>query len=124
MNTILDCLAKIKAFWDTLDIRDIAVICIIILAILASYGLGKASNRAYEHQGVVINLIEPQEEEMTSEAPVIQEKRYVGSRNGSKYHLPWCSGAQRIKEENKVWFGSKVEAENRGYVPAKNCEGI
>lgn len=124
MNTILDYLAKIKAFWDTLDIRDIGAISTIILAILASYGLGKASNSQNQSQEVVINLIEPREQKMVSEEPIIQEKRYVGSRNGSKYHLPWCSGAQRIKEENKVWFGSKSEAEGRGYTPAKNCEGI
>ena len=24
----------------------------------------------------------------------------VGSKNGTKYHYPWCSGAERIKEEN------------------------
>jgi hypothetical protein len=49
---------------------------------------------------------------------------YVGSKNGTKYHLPWCSGAKRIKEENKVWFLTKEEAEAAGYTPAANCEGI
>ncbi|MDP2676619.1 MAG: Ada metal-binding domain-containing protein [bacterium] len=49
---------------------------------------------------------------------------YVGSKNGSVYHLPGCSGASRIAEENKIWFSSKEEAENLGYRPAKNCEGI
>lgn len=49
---------------------------------------------------------------------------YVASKNGSKYHLPWCSGAQRIKEENKVWFETKAEAEKAGYTPAANCPGI
>ena len=48
----------------------------------------------------------------------------VGSKNGSVYHFPWCSGAQRMKEENKVWFASKVEAEEAGYTPAKNCKGL
>ncbi len=49
---------------------------------------------------------------------------YVGSRNGTKYHLPWCSGAKRIKDENKIWFETKEEAERAGYTPAANCEGI
>lgn len=52
------------------------------------------------------------------------EKKYVGSKNSSKYHLPWCSGAARIVEENKVWFSSKEEAEQAGYAPAANCKGI
>lgn len=49
---------------------------------------------------------------------------YVASKNGTKYHLPWCSGAKRIKEENKVWFKTKAEAEAAGYTPAANCKGI
>lgn len=49
---------------------------------------------------------------------------YVGSRTGKTYHLPWCSGAKRIKEENKVWFQTKDEAEGRGYRAAANCNGI
>lgn len=49
---------------------------------------------------------------------------YVASKNGDKYHLPWCAGALRIKEENKVWFKTKEEAEAAGYRPASNCKGI
>lgn len=49
---------------------------------------------------------------------------YVASKNGTKYHLPWCSGAKRIKEENKIWFSTKEEAEKAGYEPAGNCKGI
>jgi hypothetical protein len=48
----------------------------------------------------------------------------VASKTGSKYHLPWCSGAQSIKEVNKVWFSSKEEAERAGYAPATNCKGL
>ena len=49
---------------------------------------------------------------------------YVASKSGTKYHLPWCAGARSIKEENKVYFASKEEAEARGYEPAANCKGI
>jgi len=49
---------------------------------------------------------------------------YVASKTGSKYHLPWCAGAQAIKEENKIYFSTKDEAEARGYEPAGNCKGI
>lgn len=49
---------------------------------------------------------------------------YVASKNGSVYHLPWCSGAQRIKEENKVWYETKEVAEAAGLRPAANCKGI
>lgn len=49
---------------------------------------------------------------------------YVASKTGSKYHLPWCPGALTIKEENKLYFKTKEEAEARGYLPAGNCKGI
>jgi methylphosphotriester-DNA--protein-cysteine methyltransferase len=54
----------------------------------------------------------------------VTERGYVASKNGTKYHLPWCSGAQRIKDENKVWFKTKEDAEKAGFMPASNCKGI
>jgi hypothetical protein len=57
-------------------------------------------------------------------AATSQDGRYVASKNGSAYHLPWCSGAARIKEENKIWFATKEEAEAAGYRAASNCKGI
>lgn len=53
-----------------------------------------------------------------------KEQQIVASKKGSVYHYIWCSGAKRIKEENKVYFNSKKEAETAGYRPAKNCEGL
>jgi hypothetical protein len=49
---------------------------------------------------------------------------YVASQGGTTYHLPWCSGAKRIKPENTRWFQTKAEAEAAGLRPAKNCKGI
>ncbi len=59
-----------------------------------------------------------------SERAGVPEGGYVASKSGTKYHLPWCSGAKRIKEENKVFFKTKEEAEKAGYSPASNCKGI
>lgn len=53
-----------------------------------------------------------------------QEGKFVGSKNGTKYHYPWCSGAARIKEENKIWFATAEEARRAGYTPAANCPGL
>ena len=52
------------------------------------------------------------------------EKKYVASKSGTKYYLPSCSGASRIKEENKVWFASVEEAKARGLEPASGCKGL
>lgn len=53
-----------------------------------------------------------------------KEGAYVASKTGSKYHLPWCPGAQSMREENKVWFATKEDAERAGYKPASNCKGL
>ena len=38
-----------------------------------------------------------------------------------KYHYSWCASANKIKEENKLWFNSDKEAEAAGYTLAGNC---
>jgi hypothetical protein len=52
------------------------------------------------------------------------DTRVVASKlsTSNKYHYTWCSGAKRIKEENKLWFNSAQEAESRGYTLAGNCQ--
>ena len=60
----------------------------------------------------------------TKNIPSQKTGTLVGSKNGTKYHYPWCSGAQRIKEENKIWFASVEEAKRAGYTPAANCPGL
>ena len=61
---------------------------------------------------------------VTSKATAETKGIYVGSRKGSKYHLPSCSGALHISAANKVWFTSKEDAASKGYTPASNCKGI
>ena len=48
----------------------------------------------------------------------------VASKNGQKYHFPWCAGASQISEKNKIWFNSYEEAQKAGYTPASNCKGL
>lgn len=47
---------------------------------------------------------------------------FVASKNGTKYYPVGCSGANRIKEENKVYFTTSKEAESAGYGKAANCK--
>lgn len=46
---------------------------------------------------------------------------YLASRSGTKYYPTGCKSANRIKEENRIWFTNKESAENAGYEPASNC---
>jgi hypothetical protein len=52
--------------------------------------------------------------------PAPQTKgKYVGSKNGTKYYTPGCSGAKRIKPENYIWFLTEDDAKLQGYTPAQ-----
>jgi hypothetical protein len=57
-------------------------------------------------------------------ALVPAEGKYLASKNGKKYYLPSCSGAKRIKDENKVWFATLEDAQAAGLTPAANCPGL
>jgi hypothetical protein len=48
----------------------------------------------------------------------------IGSKSGTKYHLPTCPGASQIKSENRIEFASVAAAVAAGYKPAANCPGL
>jgi len=114
---------------------------LMILIAIASLGLGRISDGNFHKKDPVSTVSFTQNSNIEQEnaaqavdsvpgkvkgAEVIQEtaKTYVASRSGQRYHLPWCPGAKQIKEENKIYFATKEEAEKAGYTPAANCKGI
>ena len=129
--------AKIKPFEN-----DLVIIIVIILVALISFGLGRLSSLRENKTPITIdpstsfdsaqdkslgvkNLTNAAGEGTPATSATAQgEKILVASKNGSKYYYQWCSGVSRIKEENKVWFASKEEAEKAGYTPAANCKGL
>lgn len=126
--------------------KDIFVVVIIILVACGAFVIGRHAGREEKRAGElrILDFAGAKEflpsasvrasnaqSNVAHIAPITAEipqsgsqGMYVGSKSGKTYHLPWCSGAQRIKEDNKVWFSSKTEAENKGYQPAANCKGI
>ncbi|KUK44144.1 MAG: Uncharacterized protein XD72_1468 [Methanothrix harundinacea] len=46
---------------------------------------------------------------------------YVGSTTSNKYHRPDCRYAEKIKDENRIFFSNVAEAEEAGYSPCKVC---
>src|SRR3989338_3517499 len=116
--------------------KDALLITILVLSSTASFGLGVVAGRegsAGKPNEVFIE--KPQGKEASSAVAAKPEPKesepilatggeYVASKTGTKYYLPWCGTAKRIKEENKVWFATKEEAEAEGYEPGKNCKGL
>jgi len=119
---------------------DLYVVAIIFFVGLASFGIGRLSILWPDKEPIEItntqlpitnddgddtirNQHVNQQGDSANVTPTIQRK-YVASKNGTAYHFPWCPGALNIKEENKVWFETKEEAELAGYKIAANCEGL
>ena len=124
-------LAKIKG----VSKEEWMLVSILVLVALLSFGLGRLS--VIYGGGGGIEIVYPESTQNaavllaseTDQAPELPPPPeggggYVASKTGAKYHLPWCSGARSIKEENKIYFQTKEEAESAGYTPAGNCKGI
>jgi hypothetical protein len=134
-----------KYLKDGKHASSLGLVALIVLTGSASFGLGRLSALGEEHAPVRIEYatttpptvtpsVELVSSSTTATAPNTTSQsaavagntkgNYVASKTGTAYHLPWCPGALRIKEENKVWFATKAEAEAAGYRPAGNCKGI
>ena len=114
--TIAEAREKCKSLVGQIP-RDVLIIMVIMLASLASFGLGWLAGRD-AGQG---------SDTTPGESPLVADSdagQIVASKNGTKYYLPSCSGASRISEANKIWFASVAAAESAGYSPASNCKGL
>ena len=119
-----------------LENRDLFPAVLIVVVGVVSFGLGRLDRPAAD-VAVPFGSMRPtvplpklpvvesmEQGDESGQKAVTAAGSYVASKNSNKYHLPWCSGAARITEENKIWFSSKEEAEAAGYTPAGNCKGI
>lgn len=119
--------------------KDLFVATTIIAVALIGFGLGRLSAIRENKSPVQIEYLDymtaaagesagPAGEQNFESRNNFEEIKkggsFVASKNSDKYHYPWCPGALRVKEENKIWFSSREEAENRGYAPAANCKGL
>lgn len=119
---------------------DVFIALVVVLVGLASFGLGRLSMkppkepvRIYQ-QGQAAAVAEsltgtavgevPDSISVGATATRTEGGKYVASKNGSAYYLERCSGAKRIKDENKIWFSSGAAAESAGYHKAANCPGL
>ena len=54
--------------------------------------------------------------------PTTPPQTYIANKQSMAFHYPACSGAQAMKESNKIVFvGSREELISKGYHPCKNC---
>lgn len=114
--------------------RDAVLPLLIVLVGLASFGLGRLSAFDEARGGLRLDAapellpandgnVKHSQGAVVGQAAQAQGQ-FVASRSGVAYHYPWCSGAKRISDENKIYFESRREAEQAGYRAAKNCPGL
>jgi len=117
---------KIQESWQKIKnaledgVGEWGVIAIVVLVGFSSFGLGRLS--ALEGAKPAVSIREAQTGAAARALPL--GGLVVASRKGSAYHYPWCSGAESIAEQNKIWFKSEEAARKAGYTPAKNCKGL
>ena len=46
---------------------------------------------------------------------------FIGNSNTGKFHTPYCSYVDKMSEGNKVFFSTRNDAINQGYIPCKIC---
>ncbi|NOQ68028.1 hypothetical protein GQ568_01140 [Patescibacteria group bacterium] len=85
------------------------------------FNLESANNNS-NYNSNIISSSQVKGEQDRSESVNLQNKTgmFVASKNSKIYHKPDCKYVKRIKEENKIWFQSVKEAEDKGYSP-HNC---
>lgn len=47
---------------------------------------------------------------------------YIGNANSMKFHYQSCRWAQKIRPANRVYFDTREEAIEAGYIPCKVCK--
>ena len=121
--------------------HDVVLVVVLILVSVTSYNIGRI--RAVDQARPEIKITRPidsvfstaevqpqnanevEPESTPTPKPIVDlSKIEVVISKKSKsgvYHFPWCSGARRIKEENKVSFASEQLAITAGYRLAINC---
>jgi len=126
--------------------NDLFIVLMACLIATASFGLGRLS--ALEKKKTPIQVLKVQDELLAGvvgkvepllkaeNSPVVNNNLataldsqtskgiVLASKSGKKYYFPWCSGVDRIKEENKVWFVTIEDAKKAGLTPASGCTGL
>ncbi|MCX6813647.1 MAG: hypothetical protein NT078_00220 [Candidatus Azambacteria bacterium] len=103
-----------------------AIYAILALVFLVGLGIGLLINNSEPSQIIIdknikIGLPNSEGNQVIGENNYKILGNFLASINGKAYYPKDCAAANRINEENKIWFDTKEEAEAQGYKPAQNC---
>lgn len=119
---ITNLIEKIKIIIDQ-NKETLVYIIIIIFVGISSFLIGRISIETPkgDKNEINYNLIDKDNINDDSSNPILENKNYVASKNGKMYYPINCGLVSRIKEENKVWFGTREEAEKSGFIASSSC---
>ncbi len=115
--------------------KDILMIIIVILVGLGSFELGRLS-KANSSAGIQIEYPKQIETEPASAINAVESatstpaktktsnsagKNFFASNKGTKYYSLGCSAGKSLKQENRIYFATKEEAEKAGYTLSASC---
>ncbi len=134
---------KIKQFMEGERGKTILFVFIVLLVGLASFELGRLS-KSTSNGGVKVeypNSLPNQSAnainalETTKSTPVgktstgttykkstLDQQIFFASKRGNKYYPENCPAGKTLKQENRVYFGTRAEAEAAGYTLSSSCD--
>ena len=110
--------------------KDILTVIIVILVGLGSFELGRLSKNT-QNTGIKIeypdgvenqsaNVISTQETQNLNANSA--GKNFFASNRGTKYYSIGCTAGKNIKQENRVYFATREEAEKANYTYSSSCK--
>ena len=119
---------KIKSFLESEKGKNILIVLIIILLGLSSFELGRLS-KGKDSSGIKIEYpnktLSAQANAISSVTPTKTQtstgKNFFASSRGTKYYPVGCSAGATLKQENRIYFTTREEAEQAGYELSSSC---
>lgn len=125
-NRLINNLASIRERWQKIKShrgKELFWASVIVLGAFLAFGVYELAGIYNDREPITIEMGEVLRP-VHSEPAGLPAEGYVVSKNGSKYHLPWCPGASTIKPENRIVYQTRQAVELAGYEPAANCPGL
>lgn len=123
--SIHDSVEKIKGWTKGDEWQDVVIVIIVLFVGIGSFFLGrwsKMDSKIDTNSASLGNLQLPIKPTETATQAQSVTGNFVASKNGTKYYPLGCSGIDRIKEENKIYFENETEAAASGRTKSSTCK--
>lgn len=120
MSSIQDFVKKVNSTIsdfteENLAFEGLLALCILSFSVLFTCVLSLIDTRADFHHFIYKDGDESVLNQSETVDPII------ASRSGKTFYYSWCSGVNRIKQENRIIFPTKESAESSGRTLSKTC---